>query len=154
MKLSEVKLALENVETLHFHLEGGVEIPSHFHVTEVGHITKNFIDCGGPIRKEEVVNFQLWDSTDYDHRLEAEKLRKIIALSEKALGLPDAEIEVEYQSDTIGKYGLSFDGRSFVLVTKKTTCLASDNCGTEKPKVKLSELQTQNTCCNAETSCC
>ena len=44
---------------------------------------KKFIDCGGVIRDEKVINFQLWYSVDEDHRLEAEKLRKIIALSEE-----------------------------------------------------------------------
>ena len=48
-------------------------VPSHFHVTEVGKITKHFIDCGGTVRNEEVVNFQLWQADDYDHRLHPEK---------------------------------------------------------------------------------
>ena len=45
--------------------------------------------------KENVINFQLWSSTDYDHRLHPEKLVNIINLSEEKLGLEDAEIEVE-----------------------------------------------------------
>jgi len=47
MKLSEFKHLLSNLETLHFRLENGHQVPVHFHVTEVGMITKKFIDCGG-----------------------------------------------------------------------------------------------------------
>src|SRR5690606_31542974 len=101
-------------------------VPEHFHVTEIGIITKRFIDCVGTLRNEKVVSFQLWDANDFDHRLKPEKLRKIIALSENVLDIEDSEIEIEYQSDTIGKYDLGFDGNTFLLLSKKTTCLASD----------------------------
>ena len=87
MKLQEVKNQLKNIETLNFKLEDGTFVPGHFHVTEVGKITKNFIDCGGTVRTEEVVNFQLWSADDYDHRLHPEKLISIIELSEKVLGI-------------------------------------------------------------------
>ncbi len=148
MKLSEVKSALGKLEKIAFQLPNGKLVPNHFHVTEVGKITKNFIDCGGTIRNEEVVNFQLWDANDYDHRLHPEKLVHIIELSEKALEIGDLEIEVEYQAETIGKFGLDFDGTNFLLTTKQTDCLAKENCGVpaEKPKLQFSELQTQNSC--------
>ncbi|MEY4539808.1 MAG: hypothetical protein RLZZ306_1565, partial [Bacteroidota bacterium] len=42
MKLSEVKQVLENAESLRFELQNGTTVPAHFHVTEVGMITKNF----------------------------------------------------------------------------------------------------------------
>lgn len=114
----------------------------------MGKITKHFIDCGGTVRNEEVVNFQLWNENDYDHRLHPEKLLKIIELSEKVLEIGDLEIEVEYQGDTIEKFGLDFDGKNFLLTTKQTDCLAKDKCGipAEKTKVPLSEIQTGNSC--------
>ncbi|AEV33456.1 hypothetical protein Oweho_2486 [Owenweeksia hongkongensis DSM 17368] len=148
MKLSEVKNKLNQLETISFQLPNGELVPSHFHVTEVGKITKHFIDCGGTVRNEEVVNFQLWNANDYDHRLHPEKLVSIIELSEKALGIGDLEIEVEYQGDTIGKFGLDFDGTHFLLTTKQTDCLAKDQCGipAEKPKKQLSEIQAANSC--------
>jgi len=154
MKLSEIKDILTNLQELHFVLENGEQVPEHFHVTEVGQINKRFIDCGGVIRDEKAINFQLWFSTDNDHRLEAEKLKKIIALSEDQLGLEDAEIEVEYQQSTIGKFGLDFNGSAFVLTTKTTACLAQDACGVpqEKPRVKLSDLQSSN--CAPGSGCC
>ena len=145
MKLSQVKNILALAETVNFQLPDGTFVPEHFHVTEVGLITKNFIDCGGVVRKETVVNFQLWNANDFEHRLKPQKLNNIIALSEKVLGIEDFEIEVEYQGETIGKYDLDFNGKDFVLVNKQTTCLAQDQCGIpqEKPKVKLSDINTQ-----------
>ena len=130
MKLSEIKSELKKLTTIAFQLPNGDLVPNHFHVTEVGKVTKHFIDCGGTVRTEEVINFQLWEANDYDHRLHPEKLVHIIELSEKTLGLPDLEIEVEYQmKETIGKFSLDFDGTNFQLKSKLTDCLAKDNCG-------------------------
>ena len=67
------------------------------------------------------------------------------------------EIEVEYQSDTIGKYALDFDGANFILKNKTTACLASDKCGIpgEKQKVSLSELTSKRSaCCTPNSGCC
>ncbi len=155
MKLSEIKSKLNQLETIAFQLPDGTLVPNHFHVTEVGKVTKHFIDCGGTVRNEEVVNFQLWNANDYDHRLHPEKLTKIIELSEKVLGMEDLEIEVEYQSETIGKFGLDFDGQHFLLTTKQTDCLAKDQCGipTEKPRVKLSDV-TNEPCYAPDGNCC
>jgi hypothetical protein len=157
MKLSDFKKQLEITKELNFMLPDGTLVPQHFHVTEVGQITKHFIDCGGTVRNEKTVSFQLWEANDIDHRLAPQKLINIITLSEKILGVEDAEIEVEYQSDTIGKYGLQFNGKNFILTTKQTNCLASDSCGipAEKLKVNLKELQTtNNSCCTPGGSCC
>ena len=154
MKLSEIKEILPTLQNVEFQLEDGTFVPEHFHVTEVGEITKKFIDCGGVIRNEKVVNFQLWNADDYEHRLKPGKLLNIIRLSENKLGIEDAEIEVEYQSTTIGKYDLEFNGKHFILKNKKTACLAEDACGipVEKPKVKLSEIQSSS--CTPNSGCC
>ena len=155
MKLSEIKAQLKTLKTIAFQLSNGTLVPNHFHVTEVGKVSKNFIDCGGTVRNEEVANFQLQEADDYDHRLHPEKLLNIIELSEKVLNIGDLEIEVEYQSDTIGKYGLDFNGEHFILTSKLTDCLAKDKCGipTEKPKVKMSELSNEP-CCSPDGNCC
>ena len=157
MKLSEIKQILNTVETVNFQLPNGSYVPEYFHVTEVGLITKNFIDCGGTVRKETVVNFQLWDANDFEHRLKPQKLIHIIELSEKVLGIEDFEIEVEYQDHTIGKYDLDFNGKDFQLLNKQTACLAQENCGipTEKSKLNLTQLHTDNTnSCTPGGSCC
>jgi len=155
MKLEEVKSALEHLETIAFQLPNGELVPNHFHVTEVGKITKHFIDCGGTVRNEEVVNFQLWNANDYVHRLHPEKLVNIIELSQKTLNIGDLEVEVEYQGQTIEKFALDFDGTNFLLTTKQTDCLAKDQCGVpaEKPKVKLSEVQNTQACAPG-SGCC
>ena len=155
MKLEEVKSALELLETIGFQLPNGELVPNHFHVTEVGKITKHFIDCGGTVRNEEVVNFQLWNANDYDHRLHPEKLVHIIELSQKTLDIGNLEVEVEYQGQTIEKFALEFDGTNFLLTTKQTDCLAKDKCGVpdEKPKVKLSEVQNTQACAPG-SGCC
>ena len=157
MKLSEIKNHLNKLEQIAFQLPDGSLVPSHFHVTEVGKITKHFIDCGGTVRHETVANFQLWNANDYDHRLHPEKLVHIIELSQEKLDIEDLEIEVEYQGDTIGKYGLDFDGHNFLLTTKATDCLAKENCGVPVQKVKrqLVELTTDAAgCCTPADGCC
>ena len=157
MKLSEIKEVLKTVEAVNFVLPDGTFVPEYFHVTEVGLVTKNFIDCGGTVRKETVVNFQLWDANDYEHRLKPQKLIHIIELSEKVLGIEDNEIEVEYQNTTIGKYDLDFNGKNFTLLNKQTACLAQEQCGipSDKPKVKLSQLNTDNvSSCTPGGGCC
>ncbi|VAW26008.1 FIG00930816: hypothetical protein [hydrothermal vent metagenome] len=157
MTIKQVKKHLRNLNTIAFQLPNGKLVPKHFHVTEIGRITKHFIDCGGIIRHEEVVNFQLWDANDYNHRLHPEKLIHIIELSEKILNLENLKIEVEYQGDTIGKYNLDFDGKTFLLTTKQTDCLAKDGCDVQKgqTKVKLSDLEEiKLSCCSTDSECC
>ena len=160
MKLSEVKIVLKKLNVIGFQLPNGEFVPKHFHVTEVGKITKAFIDCGGVVRNEEVANFQLWNANDYDHRLHPEKLLNIIELSEQVLKIEDLEIEVEYQTqlddlDTIGKFGLDFDGTNFLLTSRQTNYLAQDQCGISehKQRVKLSDLNSES-CCAPESNCC
>lgn len=148
MKLSTIKEILPAVDNVEFQLENGTFVPEHFHVTEVGQITKKFIDCGGVIRTEIVVNFQLWNANDFDHRLKPTKLLNIIKLSEEKLDIEDAEIEIEYQSETIGKYDLDFNGKTFVLKNKTTACLAQDACGipSDGQKKNLTELPVDKIC--------
>lgn len=157
MKLSEIKASLSKINKVEFVLPNGAVVPEHFHVTEIGLIDKKFIDCGGTVRKDKVVNFQLWSAEDTDHRLQPTKLTDIISLSERVLGIEDLEVEVEYQSDTIGKYGLDFNGKSFQLVAKTTACLAIDQCGVppQKQKLQLQELAiSEQTSCKPGSGCC
>lgn len=149
MKLSEVKSILPSLEDVAFQLENGIYVPEHFHVTEIGTITKHFIDCGGTIRNEKVVNFQLWDANDYEHRLKPMKLMRIIELSEEKLEMEDNEIEVEFQGETIGKFDLDFNGKHFILKNKNTACLANDACG-----ISTEQEETKTSCCTPNSGCC
>jgi len=157
MKLSQIKNHLATAVSVNFKLPGGEYVPEHFHVTEVGLVTKHFIDCGGVERLEKLINFQLWNANDTEHRLKPQKLANIIALSEKKLGITDLDIEVEYQSDTIGKYDLDFDGTDFLLMPKQTACLAQNVCGIDGKlqKVPAGILQAfDNACCTPGDGCC
>jgi hypothetical protein len=58
MILSDLKKTLHSLNKVNFQLEDGILIPEHFHITEIGIISKVFIDCGGTKRNEKVINFQ------------------------------------------------------------------------------------------------
>ncbi len=150
MKISEVKKALETLETVNFKLPDGSTLSPHFHVTEIGLVTKHFIDCGGTERSETHANFQLWEAGDYDHRLAPQKFLHILNLCKKVLGDEDHEIEVEYQQSTIGKFGLIFDGTNFILTNKQTDCLAKDSCGIPADKMPSKAAS----CCSPSGGCC
>lgn len=149
MKIAEIKKTLPTLQAVNFKLPDGSYVPVHFHVTEVGLVTKHFIDCGGTERKETVANFQLWEAGDYDHRLAPQKFLHILNLCDKVLDDESLEIEVEYQQNTIAKFGLDFDGKDFLLTAKNTACLAQDACGIPNKQQKQA-----SSCCTPGGGCC
>lgn len=149
MRLSEIRTILADLPAVNFILPDGSYVPSHFHVTEVGIVTKHFIDCGGTERTEEVASFQLWEGDDDDHRLTSKKFLHILDLCKKVLGHKDLEIEVEYQQQTIGKYGLGFNGTDLMLTAKNTACLALDYC-----VVPNKETDKAASGCSPAKGCC
>lgn len=148
MNVSELKAVLQAHEqaALRLVLPSGQQIPAHFHVTEVGRVEKNFIDCGGTRRQAVACQLQTWVSHDVDHRLAAGKLAKIFQLAESVLGSKDLPVEIEYGVDVAAQYQLSevqvgLDGLLyFVLVGKQTDCLAKDKCG-------VGECSDSSCCC-------
>ncbi|RZJ71650.1 MAG: hypothetical protein EOO45_11670 [Flavobacterium sp.] len=154
MKLSEIKMILPKLDNVSFQFENGQSVPEHFHVTEVGIIDRRFIDCGGTMRHEQIVNFQLWDANDFEHRLKPAKLLNIIALSQEKLGIDDHEVEVEYQGATIGRYGLDFNENCFVLKNKTTACLAEEACGITAPEYVTLSKSEKNNSCTPGGGCC
>ena len=78
MKLSQFIAHLNQLEALSFRLESGVQVPSHFHITELGMTSKTYIDCGGTLREDLFVSFQLWSADDTAHRLSPAKAIDII----------------------------------------------------------------------------
>lgn len=144
MKILELKKILKNLKTLKFKLPNS-HVPDHFHITEMGLVIKNFIDCGGCKREASTICFQLWTADDFDHRLSPKKFLSIIDSSEQILKYEeDLSVEVEYQGETIGIWELDFKNNIFYLLPKKTNCLAKEKCG-------LSIIQKEE-CCN--TNCC
>ncbi|HEY1047906.1 MAG TPA: DUF6428 family protein [Bacteroidia bacterium] len=154
MNIKQLKETLQQCEALNFYTPEGKLTPQHFHVTELGLISRHFIDCGTSIHTDNFINFQIWVAEDTAHRLSPDKFQGIISASEKVIGSENHEIEVEYQSNTIGRYGLEFKDGAFHLTNKYTDCLAKDNCGVPKKKLNLVELGNEGSCCTPGGGCC
>ena len=141
MRLQEFKQELEKTELdlgilskvrpILFKLEDGTIIPPYYHITEMGVKIKHSIDCGGTLRTNQCVTFQVWTADDFDHRMTIEKLLDIIEKGEKLIGAVNLDLEIEYQTTTVGIYTLESDKEplTYTLVPTKTNCLAPDKCG-------------------------
>ncbi len=134
MKLRDLKatLALYPEALPRFTLPDGDQIPAHFHITEVGHVTKRFIDCGGKLHdRKDTCLLQTWVADDYDHRLTAGRFAKILQLGEQVLPHDDLEVEVEYDCCVVAQYPIAraeFTGEhiDIQLGEKHTACLARE----------------------------
>ena len=71
----------------------GDPIEAHFHVTEVGRVQKDFVDCGGTVRRAVTCLLQTWVGEDVDHRITAGKLLKALEHSARVLGNEDLPVE-------------------------------------------------------------
>jgi uncharacterized protein DUF6428 len=155
MNLASLKknLLLNRSKNVRLVLPDGEPIPADFHVTEVGHVVKNFIDCGGVIRRQETCLLQAWvAANDPDHRLSAERLANILELSTKVVPSDDLEVEVEYEPCAVAQYKLesaeiSGNELRLQLVHKHTDCLAREACG-------LIAAGSTCGCGNAGEECC
>ncbi len=136
MNVSQLKdlLGKQPKSLLQFTLPSGETIPAHFHLTEVGRVEKSFIDCGGTKRSSVSCQLQLWTAEDFEHRLDAEKMLRILDLAAPILKSNEFPIEVEYGSDvastyTIGDVMTVFGSIQISLLGKQTDCLAKEKCG-------------------------
>ena len=137
MKLKDLKatLALHPDALPRFILPDGDQIPAHFHITEVGHVTKRFIDCGGKLHDtSDTCLLQTYVADDVDHRLHAGTFAKILQLGDQVLPHDDLEVEVEYDCCVVAQYPitsatLSGDHVEIQLGEKHTDCLAKEKCG-------------------------
>ena len=141
MKLKELKtaLALQPNAQPRFILPDGDQIPAHFHITEVGHVTKRFIDCGGKLHeRNENCLLQTWVADDYEHRLSAGRFAKILQLGDKVLPHDELEVEVEYDCCVVAQYPITRadlvgDYIDLQLGAKHTACLARGRGENEQP---------------------
>jgi hypothetical protein len=154
MKLAEFKdhLIHHAQEHLAFVLPGGDAIPTHAHVTEVGHTRKTFLDCGGKLRRVDFCSLQVWVADDFEHRLPAGKLAAIIDKAAAILENGDLEMQVECQQGSISLFSIgdveSKDGTLvFTLLTKRTACLAMEECLPSAP------VEEEKGCCAGSTCC-
>jgi hypothetical protein len=139
MKLTEFSTLIDAHpdKLMRFVLPTGKSIPAHYHITEVGHVKKDFIDCGGTTRSTSACVLQAWlAANDEDHRLEAGKLADIINLAAKILPAENVPLELEYEAPiisqfTIGSTKVAGDAIVFYLEGKHTDCLAKESCGLE-----------------------
>jgi hypothetical protein len=133
MTLHQLRSSLEtNPDAFpRFLLPDGDLIPAHAHVTEVGHVTKRFIDCGGEIGQQESVVLQTWVGDDTEHRLTADRFAKILQLGERVLPSDDFPVEVEYDCCVVAQYPIegvepNGDHLDILLGSKRTQCLARE----------------------------
>jgi hypothetical protein len=154
MTLSELKSLLSTHSERHFRitLPGGDSIPLSFHVTEVGHVHKKFLDCGGTLRENHTCQLQIWVGKDYDHRIETGKMAAI--LEKGASVLPDGSVpvELEYEDQVISQYTISGhevtdDAVILNLANKHTECLAPELCGLQMPEFRLAPIGGKTPCC-------
>lgn len=138
---------------LAIHLPSGDKVPAHFHITEVGNVQKQFIDCGGTRRKESTCVLQTLVAGDVNHRLKTGKLSKILASTSSLAIADESPVEMEIQGDTIETYSVSScdleqDRMVIRLESKSTACLAEDKCG-----IGTALPQASRGCCGS-TGCC
>jgi Family of unknown function (DUF6428) len=109
MRLRDLQDALEaNPKTsARFVLSNGDYIPAHAHVTEVAHVVRNFIDCGGLTGKEEKVVLQTHVGNDTDHRLQSDRFAKILRLGTRVIPSADLDVDVEYDCCVVAQYPIA-----------------------------------------------
>jgi hypothetical protein len=174
MHLHELKsiLLAHPGHTLACTLPGGGRVPRHFHVTEVGHVAKKFVDCGGTVRASDTCVLQVWTgrADDDGHRLTGAKLGRILDLARPVL--PDGPLPVEIEHDEGGvsqfpiESATAADGELvFRLATKHAACLAPEKCGANASDAVDNGCSTDATttagapagtaCCGGgKTACC
>ncbi len=156
MKLSEFKsrLLAQPAAPVVIALPGGGFVPRHFHVTEVGHVAKKFVDCGGKFRAAESCVLQTWTASGHDdgHRLSAGKMNFILGLAGSILTSGELPVEVEYEDGAISQFPvdeITFDGAELTLHlgSKHTDCLARERCGVPGEGACATDGDEGTACC-------
>ena len=140
MKLIELKQLLNTHPDHAFQLRlpDGSPVPVSFHITEVAHVRKKFIDCGGRMHEDETCQIQAWVGNDDEHRIANRKLVGILKKAEAFLPGDHLPVEVEYEQTTLSQYPVAEaevgDGVVVLhLRPKHTDCLAKEVCIPETP---------------------
>lgn len=136
LTVSAFKLALAAVPELPLAVlwPDGDPIEAHFHVTEVGRVQKDFVDCGGTVRCTVTCLLQTWVGEDVDHRITAGKLLKAFEHAGPVLGSEDLPVELEYEACNVIQFTVTAVEREaerlvVQLGSKHTDCLAKELCG-------------------------
>jgi hypothetical protein len=151
VKLNELVTALNQFPATfpRFVLPDGNYIPAHAHITEVGHIVKNFIDCGGVIGKEEKVLLQTHVGQDKNHRLKSDRFSEILQLGMRVLPNAEMDVDIEYDCCVVAQYPIAkatAEGKYLKLLLRrgKTQCRARERRA----------AKTGETCCASAAACC
>jgi hypothetical protein len=155
MKLRDLKSILRShpVALPRFVMPDGDHIPAHFHITEVGHIAKRFIDCGGKLHdRTDTCLLQTYVADDVEHRLNAGTFAKILDLGAQVLPHDDLNVEVEYEDCAITQSPISSavvkgDVIEFQLGEKHTDCLAKEKCGIDGASCGSGATADAASCC-------
>ena len=118
---------------MHFMLPDGSFVPAHYHITEVGRVQKDFVDCGGTVRRLVTCLLQTWVGDDVDHRITGGKLLKAFAHAAPVLGNEDLPVELEYETCNVVQLVVASAKREedrlvLQLGSKHTDCLAKELC--------------------------
>jgi hypothetical protein len=127
----------------------GEPIEAHFHVTEVGRVQKDFVDCGGTVRTLVTCLLQTWVGDDTDHRITGAKLLKAFEFAAPVLKGEDLPVELEYEACnvvTLRVVTVENTGAALVvrLAGKHTDCLAKELC---IPAAKTGACAPGSGCC-------
>jgi hypothetical protein len=135
LMISEVRAALAAAPGLPITViwPDGEPIEAHFHVTEVGRVQKDFVDCGGTVRRLVTCLLQTWVGDDVDHRITGGKLLKAFEFASPVLEGEDLPVELEYEACnvvTLRVVAVENTGAALVvrLAGKHTDCLAKELC--------------------------
>jgi hypothetical protein len=155
MTLNEFKTLLEANREKEFRLQlpDQSAVPISFHVTEVAHVQKKFIDCGGTMREQQTCQLQAWVGPDEDHRIASGKMADILNKASSFLPSDDLPLEIEYEDVNISQHPVadaivSDDAVTLQLTTKHTACLAPELCIPAGLSIPLSS------CGCGPTGCC
>jgi hypothetical protein len=135
--------------SLRFVLPNGDSIPPHAHLTEVGHVVKTFIDCGGVTGREEKIVLQTHVGDDTDHQLQADRFAKILELGARVIPDSQLEVDVEYDCCVVSQYPIASvnaqgDALEVTLRPGRTQCRARER----------REAESTSSCCNPSSACC
>ena len=152
MKIQELQRSLQDHPDSfpRFVLPDGHYIPAQAHITEVGHVVKNFIDCGGMTGKEEKVVLQTHVGNDSKHRLRSDRFAKILELGKRVLPSPELEVDVEYDCCVVSQYPITEarpagEHLDLILGRSRTQC---------RPRERGKPETAPDTCCSPTAACC
>jgi hypothetical protein len=133
-----------------FVLPDSNRIPAHVHLSEVSHVFRKYIDCGGVTGTEEKVVLQTHVGDDIDHRLTSDHFAKILQLGKRVIPHRDLEAAVEYDCCVVAQYPIGrveSEGEhvNIILERGRTQCRARD---------RRQAAESAPACCAPAASCC